>query len=342
MKSKQPELNQVKQAAKLGLQSLRLVMISLILLTVGTACSSNKAKESDNGDVIPAASDAGTDAVPQAAAEAPPVPGDAATTAPIPGGLPPDGSAAAPAPAPGVPPVDPASAAGAAGTSASSTGSTGGNGSSGGSDAGAAGGSGGGSGTENYSVKHGDTLMKIAFEVYGDVYKWKDLFEANKDLIKDPNSISAGISLKIDKSSGSASSDKNGERYLIKKGDTLGKISNELYGTQSKWKEIWENNKQLIKNPNRIFAGFYLYYTPSANGPASQADAAPAADGAGAASAAAAAAAPQPGITTPQPGSPSVTGAGDPNAGGLGAGAPPSGAGDPNAGAGGQNPPAPQ
>ena len=24
--------------------------------------------------------------------------------------------------------------------------------------------------------------------------------------------------------------------------------------------DVWENNRQLIKDPNRIFAGFYLYY----------------------------------------------------------------------------------
>jgi hypothetical protein len=53
----------------------------------------------------------------------------------------------------------------------------------------------------------------------------------------------------------------NGDKYLIKHGDTLGTISNDLYGTSSKWKKLWKNNRELIKDPNRIFAGFYLYYT---------------------------------------------------------------------------------
>ena len=28
----------------------------------------------------------------------------------------------------------------------------------------------------------------------------------------------------------------------------------------TKWKKLWENNKALIKDPNKIYAGFYLYY----------------------------------------------------------------------------------
>ena len=44
--------------------------------------------------------------------------------------------------------------------------------------------------------------------------------------------------------------------------NTLGTISNDVYGTTHKWKRLWENNRQLIKDPNRIYAGFYLFYQP--------------------------------------------------------------------------------
>jgi hypothetical protein len=52
---------------------------------------------------------------------------------------------------------------------------------------------------------------------------------------------------------------------MIKQGDTLARISNDVYGTPRKWKKIWEHNKPWIPNPNRIFAGFYLYYTGGKN-----------------------------------------------------------------------------
>src|SRR6185437_9177920 len=112
-----------------------------------------------------------------------------------------------------------------------------------------------------YTVKAGDTLMKIAFENYGDLYKWKDIYDANKDSIKNPNNIPPGTVLKIEKPDSPVVVERNGDQYLIKGGDTLGTISNDVYGTPSKWKKLWNNNKQLNKDPNKIYAGFYLYHT---------------------------------------------------------------------------------
>jgi nucleoid-associated protein YgaU len=50
-----------------------------------------------------------------------------------------------------------------------------------------------------YTVKSGDSLSKIAQQQYGDSTKWRKIFEANKDLIKDPNLIHPGQKLKIPK-----------------------------------------------------------------------------------------------------------------------------------------------
>ncbi|NDG85015.1 MAG: LysM peptidoglycan-binding domain-containing protein [Proteobacteria bacterium] len=115
-----------------------------------------------------------------------------------------------------------------------------------------------------YKVKHGDTLMKIAFQKYGDLYRWKEILNANRDKIKGPNDLAPGITLQLP-GSDMVTIEQNGERYLIKKGDTLGLISNDVYGTKAKWKKLWENNRQLIKNPNKIYAGFNLYYVPEAH-----------------------------------------------------------------------------
>ena len=48
-----------------------------------------------------------------------------------------------------------------------------------------------------YVVKAGDSLSKIAKEVLGDARRWPEIFEANKDQIKDPNLIRVGQELKI-------------------------------------------------------------------------------------------------------------------------------------------------
>jgi nucleoid-associated protein YgaU len=46
-----------------------------------------------------------------------------------------------------------------------------------------------------YVVKSGDSLSKIAKEVLGDASRWPEIFEANKDQIKDPNLIYPGQEL---------------------------------------------------------------------------------------------------------------------------------------------------
>lgn len=48
-----------------------------------------------------------------------------------------------------------------------------------------------------YEVKPGDSLSKIAKEFYGDPMKFNDIFEANQPMLKDPNMIYPGQTLRI-------------------------------------------------------------------------------------------------------------------------------------------------
>ncbi len=48
-----------------------------------------------------------------------------------------------------------------------------------------------------YAVKKGDSLSKIAKEFYGDAMKYPVIFEANKPMLKDPNLIYPGQTLRI-------------------------------------------------------------------------------------------------------------------------------------------------
>jgi nucleoid-associated protein YgaU len=52
---------------------------------------------------------------------------------------------------------------------------------------------------ETYEVKSGDSLSKIAKHYYGSGNAWKTIFEANTDILKDPNKIFPGQKLKIPK-----------------------------------------------------------------------------------------------------------------------------------------------
>ena len=48
-----------------------------------------------------------------------------------------------------------------------------------------------------YVVVSGDSLSKIAKREYGNASEWKRIFEANKDILKDPDKIYPGQKLKI-------------------------------------------------------------------------------------------------------------------------------------------------
>jgi nucleoid-associated protein YgaU len=50
---------------------------------------------------------------------------------------------------------------------------------------------------ETYEVKSGDSLSRIAKHAYGDANAWKDIFEDNRDILKDPDKIYPGQKLKI-------------------------------------------------------------------------------------------------------------------------------------------------
>ena len=50
---------------------------------------------------------------------------------------------------------------------------------------------------KTYVVVSGDSLSKIAKREYGSANDWPRIFEANKDILKDPDKIYPGQKLKI-------------------------------------------------------------------------------------------------------------------------------------------------
>lgn len=109
-----------------------------------------------------------------------------------------------------------------------------------------------------YTVQAGDTLMLVAFKVWGDYERWKELSQLNGGI--EMGNLPVGKTLKYVPNG--FTWNPQGLPHLIKRGDTLGTISTEKYGTDQKWKDIWDNNRPMIKDPNLIFAGFTLYYIP--------------------------------------------------------------------------------
>ncbi len=59
------------------------------------------------------------------------------------------------------------------------------------------GGEGGGTGEQTYIIEKGDTLSAVSKRFYGKAKFWRQIFEANRDTIEDPDRIFPGQSIKL-------------------------------------------------------------------------------------------------------------------------------------------------
>lgn len=116
-----------------------------------------------------------------------------------------------------------------------------------------------------YTVQKNETLMLVAFKLYGDYSKWRTIAELNAEQLNGSTHIKEGMSLNYTAPAEEFVWNPEGNPWLIKNGDTLGTISNDVYETPKHWKAIWKNNEPLIQDPNKIFVGFTIY-TPELEG----------------------------------------------------------------------------
>jgi len=52
--------------------------------------------------------------------------------------------------------------------------------------------------------------------------------------------------------------DASGTRYVVVAGDTLTRVSSKVYGTPNRWREIYEANRNILRNPNALKVGMEL------------------------------------------------------------------------------------
>ena len=69
-------------------------------------------------------------------------------------------------------------------------------------------------------------------------------------------------------SGGSSSADRRGRTYVVASGDSLSKIAKREYGNAKDWKRIYEANRDILKDPDRIYPGQELKIPPAAAAPA--------------------------------------------------------------------------
>lgn len=111
-----------------------------------------------------------------------------------------------------------------------------------------------------HRVLKGETLSAISYRYYGTANRWKSIADANPKV--NSKNLPVGYELVIPQSAGTGDTAVKEERrsetlreYRVKRGDTLGKIAKNFYGSTTRWKKIYNANQNVIKNPKSLKIG---------------------------------------------------------------------------------------
>lgn len=111
-----------------------------------------------------------------------------------------------------------------------------------------------------YKVKAGDSLWKIADELYGDGFAWKEIAQANT--MASPDLIEVGqvlnVPSKVDFEPPAQMGLEKPDNYIVKRGDYLWDIAARYYGDGFKWVEIWRANSGEVSDPDLLKVGQLL------------------------------------------------------------------------------------
>jgi nucleoid-associated protein YgaU len=70
-----------------------------------------------------------------------------------------------------------------------------------------------------------------------------------------PDTVAAEAEMAEKDTSEPAEAEPDAQTYTVQSGDTLWKISEQVYGNGSKYMKIFQANADLLENPDRIFPG---------------------------------------------------------------------------------------
>lgn len=134
-----------------------------------------------------------------------------------------------------------------------------------------------------YEVTAGDTLEGIARRQYGTGTLYRRIHEANREQLPDPDNLRVGQRLLIPGKTGpiitaeealareaplaraeedaivTADDADRPVEYVVQKGDTLWRIAKRFYRAPGAWKRVYDANRSVIDDPDRIKPGTRLY-----------------------------------------------------------------------------------
>ncbi|MFG0251334.1 MAG: LysM peptidoglycan-binding domain-containing protein [Phycisphaerales bacterium JB038] len=119
-----------------------------------------------------------------------------------------------------------------------------------------------------HTVRPRESLAALARRYYHDTQRWPEIFNANRHLLDSPDLVREGMQLRIPGVSSSRQTPPASERsgmprvdrpqvrtYTIKSGDVLSVVSQRLTGTSRNWRRIYEANRDVIDDPDRLIPG---------------------------------------------------------------------------------------
>ncbi len=104
----------------------------------------------------------------------------------------------------------------------------------------------------NYTVKAGDDIKSIAKKYFGAMSKWNIIYQVNKDVIPASRQLKAGMKLVLPVPVVCTV-------HTVKKEDNLGKIAQKYYGTESKWRKVFQANRNKVYKSYRMKVGSQLH-----------------------------------------------------------------------------------
>ena len=109
---------------------------------------------------------------------------------------------------------------------------------------------------EDYMIKRGDFLSKIAKQEYGDWLMWKNIYSWNRDEIgSNPNLIYPYRFLDLLKPAGDAKKcPVQFYDYSVSKGETLWLIAGKVFGDELAWIILYMDNEDLIETNDGVLS----------------------------------------------------------------------------------------
>lgn len=131
-------------------------------------------------------------------------------------------------------------------------------------------------------VKSGDTLFDIAARHYGTGTEWKQIYEANRDVLSAPNRLKVGQTLRVPSLDGllafsgnNGSGDRRGVQaaavelkaladtnrgvVVVEEGESLSGIARRVYGDAARWARIYNANRDVLPDPRSLKPGMLLF-----------------------------------------------------------------------------------